>query len=124
LCAVHLFARAVARGLHVERAQLRVGLTVRIGVHTGARTDSTWPAAARRCRERFEHVATRRLSRRWRGSGAAGGIGRRGFVLVFQTLDTRASDAFQLRFDPVDCGTVAICALPAIAELREALDCR
>jgi hypothetical protein len=51
------------------------------------------------------------------------GRARRRIVDVFDALG-RAAVALQLRLDPVDCRAIAIGALPAIAELRQAFDRR
>jgi hypothetical protein len=50
------------------------------------------------------------------------GAGRR-LKLVLQPFG-RAAVAFQLCFDPIDCRTVSVRPLPAIAELRQPFDRR
>ena len=53
---------------------------------------------------------------------APAAVRRRRTVLVCNALDVLASVLFELRLDPVDGVTIALRALPAIAELRQSFD--
>ncbi len=116
---VHLFARAVGGRLHIECAELFVGLPIRVSVHTGARANPSRPAPARGDGERLQDVVGADDAWRRRGLGR-----RRRLVLIFETFDVRAAVAFEPRLNPVNRGAIAIGSLTPIAEGGQALDCR
>jgi hypothetical protein len=104
----HHLARSGRRRLRIERAQCFVRLLRRIGVDACRRPNPSGNAAAR-------HSAPR--------AAAASARIRRRIVGVSDALG-RTAVALELRFDPIDRRTIAIAALPPIAELSEALDGR
>ena len=55
-------------------------------------------------------------------AGAAPGLRRRRLVLIRDALDVLAAVLLELRLDPVDGVTIALRALPAVAELRQSFD--
>ena len=118
LGAVDLFALAGRAGLRVERAQARVGLLVDVVIRVGGRGDTAVAGTA-------DAGADFAAGDGDIGPGAATSLGRRGRrhnARVFHTLGVGAAVAFQLRFDPVDSGAIAIGAFEPIAELGEPLD--
>src|SRR4029078_2995001 len=66
-------------------------------------------------------AAVWRRDRRASAPATAPGSRRRSIVLLGYPLDILASVLFELRLDPVDGVTIALRALPAIAELRQPL---
>jgi hypothetical protein len=105
--AIDHFARSVGGGLHVQRAQLFIGLLHRIGVDAG------WDAmtarlAAALCQSSIAAAATSRIRRRR-------------LVFVFDAVGG-AAIAFQLCLDPVDRVAIPVRALTAVAELSQSLD--
>ena len=117
--AVDLFALAGRAGLCVERAQACVGLLVDVVIRVGGRGDT---AVARTADAGADFAA---------GDGDIGpgavdrlaAVGRRRHnARVFHTLGIGAAVAFQLRFDPVDSGAIAVGTFEPIAELGEPLD--
>ena len=112
LGAVNLLARADVARLGVARAQREIGLAERIRVY-----------AERPAQAAVASAALRRVGApRDRRPAGPPGIGRK--IVILDAGGVRVAVALELRLDPVDRRAVAVRALPAVAELREALDRR
>src|SRR4051794_23855493 len=102
--AEHHVAWTGRRRLHIQFAQLDIGLRHRIGVHAGPGADAAQPAAAL-C-----------LIRSAGGGTASTPLVVRRVILVCDAAGW-TTVAFELRVDPVDRSAIAIRSLTAIAEL-------
>ncbi len=115
LGAVHLFARPIGRGLGIEFAQYGIGLLLRIFIHR----HRPHVAAHARIAHILADFPARDHRRKRRGRTV---IARRLFEDVFNPLGIGTAVTLELRLDPVNRRAVAVGALPAIAELGQALD--
>ena len=123
LRAIHLFARAGGRRLRVELARssgrvARSGLVFTpVGLVMPRYREPPWPP-------RISPLAITGLGDD--GSECPGAVAVRGGagLYVYLTRSVCAAEALELRLNPVDSRAVAVGALPAIAELGQALDGR
>ena len=110
--AVDFFAKTRRGGLRVQLAELHVRLFQRI-VIDGFRDAVTAAARATRTGVGVGGTAAPATAARIRG---------RRLEVIADALRVGAAVAFELRFNPVEGGAVAVRALTAIAELRQAFN--
>src|SRR5882757_5194164 len=109
-CTVNFLARATLARLRIERAELFVRLTERIGIDAGGAAHA---ARTRSSGQGVRVVCDRRPAWQLRVGGK---------IRVFEPRSIRTTITFELSLDPIDGGPIAIGTLAAIAEQREAFD--